>query len=182
MCHDVYFCFISYWIFRMNQWAVLLFSSPLCWWDTGAEKGEETFPGSAWLLILLYLVAGFLWPILLGSGERLCFFSDCCDSHYWEMSNSQSAQQPRQGHKSGDVIVNDATVPQLLWLCVGTCVQMGLYQYFSSSFTWNGKELRIGSFYVAYHLSLFLLLLLFFHLWVRRRRPALRKWVQFWQC
>ena len=66
----------------MNQWVVLLFSSPFCWWDTGAEKGEETFPDSAWLLlILLYPAVGFLWPVLLGSGERLRIFSDRYDSY-----------------------------------------------------------------------------------------------------
>ena len=69
---------------------------------------------------------------------------------YWETNNSHSAQQPSQGHKSGDAVVNDSAVPQLLWLCVGICVQMGLYHYFSFSFTWNGKDLRTGSFYVAY--------------------------------
>lgn len=164
----------------MRQWTVLLFSSPFCWWDTGAEKGEETFPGSAWLLlILLYLAAGFLWPILLGSAERLRFFSDRYDSHYRETSNSQSAQQPSQGHKSGDVVVNDAVVPQLLWhMCTNESIPLFLVFFHMK---WKGFEDRILLCSLSSIIHYFLLLL-FFHSWIRRRRPALRKWVQFWQC
>ena len=71
---DVHFSFISYLIFRMSQWAALLFSCALYWWEIGAERGEETFPSSArLLLLLLYLAVGFLWPAVFGSSGRLAY-------------------------------------------------------------------------------------------------------------
>lgn len=171
---DVHFSFISCLIFRMSQWAVLLSSSALYWWEIGAERGEETFPGSAWLLLLLYLAVGFLWPVLFGSSGRLAYSEIPLTRAIGKwVTLSQLSSQGRDGSVLGKHLEMRLKFQNSFGFVF---VHVFKWVYTNVSVFLSHKMERIWGLDPLHRISSFTIFL--FCLWVIRRRPALRKRVQ----